>query len=399
MKTLLLIKGLSKPQIKSWIKEQGLEKYYLDFASYQNFYSQYEWDSPGKIITKFSYSDLVVKRFIEVLNLKMTKGHMIVLDTDLVGIKTIKALSTVYGYTVFSKSLDIPSDYINNYAYYSEGEKYEEKKVGEKIKQFLSQNPVGIKVNNFNDILQYFINHETVIELSNKDTALFVSDLHSNYSLYRKLPREHASCTILLGDYIDGLEKGGSKKLIEQIGKDGNSVWIEGNHEISLRKYLGSIIYPDLLKEFYEKTVYSDFKEKTQEEFAYLEKDPNKAADLLGKLNKHLVEYAFLRLPEKTLVCSHCGIRNIQQLDPRYISSVIYGSHGYSDINDSIFSKNSDRNLYSIHAHCKYSCSTEEAGITNQKYKRVINLDPLDQSIVSYCTINEEKFEICHLER
>lgn len=339
MKTLLLIKGLSKPQIKSWIKEQGLEKHYLDFASYQNFYSQYEWDSPGKIITKFSYSDLVVKRFIEVLNLKMTKGHMIVLDTDSIGIKTVKALSTVYGYTVFSKSLDIPSDYINNYTYYSEGEQYEEKKVGEKIKQFLSQNPVGIKVNDFNDIFQYFINHETVIELSNKDTALFVSDLHSNYSLYRKLSREHASCTILLGDYIDGLEKGGSKKLIEQIGKDENSIWIEGNHEISLRKYLGSIIYPDLLKEFYEKTAYSDFKEKTQEEFAYLEKDPNKAVDLLGRLNKYLVEYVFLKLPEKTIVCSHCGIRNIQQLDPCYISSVVYGSHGYSDINDSIFSK------------------------------------------------------------
>lgn len=396
MKTLLLIKGLSKLQIKNWIREENLEQYYLDFSQFQSLYSQSEWDAPGKINTKLSYSDLVMKRFIEILNLKMTKGHMVILDTDLIGQKNLKALCTIYGYTIFTKMMDIPSDYIVNYQYYSNGEVYSEKKVGEKIKQFLSQVAFGIRINKFQDIINYFIENEPVIKLDRKgDTALFVSDLHSNYSLYNQLPRDRSTFTVFLGDYIDGDEIGGSKKLINCLGKDKNCIWLEGNHEVNLRKYLGSIIYPDLLKDFYDKTVYSKFKETTEREFKDL--DISKATTLLNDLNKYLVEYAFIQFPDKTMICTHCGLKSVEQLDPRYISSIIYGSHGYSDINDAYFNKNGEDGLISIHAHCKYSCSTEEAGVTNQKFKKVINLDPLDKSIVSYCLINNTGQGICHL--
>jgi hypothetical protein len=70
---------------------------------------------------------------------------------------------------------------------------------------------------------------------------LHVSDIHSNFTLFKLLPNfKDYGLTIFHGDYIDGPEEGGSRAMIDEVirrGARSGIVWLEGNHELRLRKH------------------------------------------------------------------------------------------------------------------------------------------------------------------
>lgn len=380
MRTLILLKGLVKSEKLKWVKDEGLNNYLLDIEVIERLYSYPELSGFKKEVLRKSQSTLVYKQFIEILFLRMSRGNLIVLDMDSGDTNGVVTLAKIFGYNIFYKVFKIPQDYISNHSKYIFNYCQNRKKsdLELEVKQFLNFQIIGNEVHKYSDVIKYWKSKELVIKLGKNDRTLLVSDIHSNYSLFKKLNHPSYDLCVCLGDYIDGYEKGGSRKLIDFIASNkilySNVLFLEGNHEIRLRKYLGWLYLRTInSKSIITSTLYSsipdEFLESTALEFSDL--SATKAWELLDILNERLFTHAILKRDGKTYVCSHSGFKYMAQISPEYIGSLIYGSRNIEE-QDRLFSKNyKNKPIYSIHGHCYYMSKWNPV-----MFPKVVNLDP-----------------------
>lgn len=398
MKSLIILKGLAKTEKLKWIHNEKLENYFLDGDIIRKLYSAPELIRPQIDVLSRSHSSTVYSRFIEILLLRLSRGCLVVVDLDQESVGGVETLAIIFGYQVFYKIFPIPQNYLSESKKYSLP-CYQNKKKSElekDIKQFLNLQLSGKEViNNYKDVLNFWENYG-VIELEEDDTILHISDLHSNYSLLSNINLKNPDLCIFHGDYIDGPEIGGSKKLIRKIisDKSGKFVYLEGNHEIRIRKYLGWLFLRSLnnkttISNLLYSTLPDDFLNTTAKEFEGL--NSSDALSWLIELNNKLLTHVILKRNDIFYICTHAGIKYLEQLTPKHIGSVIYGSRNM-DIYDKEFSKRyRNKNIISIHAHCKYS-----SGWNPIKYDKVINLDPEDENEIIYVeNNNKNKFKPC----
>ena len=74
MKSLVILKGLVKEDKLGWVKEQGLENFFLDVDVIRRLYSTPELIGPNEGILGRSYSTLVHRKFMEILCTRLGKG-------------------------------------------------------------------------------------------------------------------------------------------------------------------------------------------------------------------------------------------------------------------------------------------------------------------------------------
>ena len=126
-----------------------------------------------------------------------------------------------------------------------------------------------------------------------------MSDLHSNLSLLNTIQDNLNSyrTVIFYGDYIDGPEELGSKRILDFIckNKSKNIIFLEGNHELRLRRYLGYLLLKGTGRKTYLQSYLFDnlpenFLETTALEFQDL--TPGQAKSYLGLMNKKLKHHA-----------------------------------------------------------------------------------------------------------
>lgn len=393
MKSLIILKGLAKTEKLKWIHEEKLENYFLDGDIVRKLYSAPELIKPKIDILSRSHSSTVYSRFIEILLLRFSRGCLVVVDLDQESVGGVEILATIFGYQIFYKVFPVPQDYLSepkkyNLPYYQNKRRTELEK---EVKQFLNLQLSGKElINNYNDVLRYWYDYGK-IELDDNESVLHISDLHSNSALLSKLDLKTPDLCVFHGDYIDGPEIGGSKKLIKKIisDKSGKFVFLEGNHEIRLRRYLGWIFLRSsnnrtTISNLLFSTLPEDFLETTAKEFDGL--NSSDAWKWLIELNNKLLTHVVLKRNNITYICTHAGIKYMEQLTPKHIGSVIYGSRDM-DSYDREFSKRYEgKNIISIHAHCKYP-----SGWNPIKYNGVINLDPEDENEIIYI-LNNNKF-------
>lgn len=382
MKSLIILRGLDRKAKQEWVEREKLENYFLNFDDLRRMYSMPDLLSPDKEILGKSFNNVVRKTYLEILLTRLGKGCLVVVDTDDEIIdSTLETLALIFGYTTFYVVWDIPQDYLGKPRkyfppYYTLPKRSElEKKVSEYLNlQFTTKNIIY----SFNDVLDYWRKNEIRIKVGAKDKILHVSDLHSNYSLYKKLPRlRDFKLVVFHGDYIDGPEDGGSKTLLDlaKKGKGGNTIWLEGNHELRIRKWLGLQLVKGDLRELLKKSIPEVFIETTSQEFNL---DQEEALDYLQSMNENLKLYAILEDGDATFICTHAGLTFPQILDPRYIGNVVYGGREMERLDKRFSDSTKKSGVWSIHAHCKYGDGNP------QKYNRVINLDPQDNKEVIY---------------
>lgn len=402
MRSLIILKGLVKKYKKEWVRQEGLENYFLDMDVFKKMYSLPDLLSPNQPILGKSFGDIVYKRFIEVVNVRLSKGCLVVVDMDNEPTQILEILALIYGYTVFYVVQDIPQDYISKQKQYSIPY-YATKRRGDlekEVTDFMNlQLSDKLKISEFQDVLNYWKEREEVHYITATDRILHVSDLHSNLSLYKQLPDfKKYSFVVFHGDYIDGPEKGGSRKLIDKIIKTHATkyIWLEGNHEIRLRRYLGWLMLKSTGKKEVTEYLYNslphDFLTTTAEEFKDL--NAEEAKHYLEVLNERLKMYTILNFPDTRFICTHAGILFKEQLDPRFIGNVIYGNREMNRFDRSFSEASKREGLWSIHAHCKYPDSWEP-----MRYDRVINLDPEDENEVVYGEQKNKEWNICTIQR
>ena len=392
MRSLIVLKGLVKSSKLRWVKKNKLENYFLDIDVIRKMYCMPELIAPGKEILDKSYSGTVYQRFIEALCSRLGKGCLVVVDSEQEAGSIIELLAHIFGYTVFYVVQDTPKDYVDNQSkykipYYSNKKKSE---LNREVNIFNNSLPKGkLKIKSYNDVLNYWNakvkKDKQVVFIKNNDRTLHVGDIHSNIDLYNSLPDfSKYSKVIFHGDYIDGPIEGGSRNMIDLIAKTKNKkiIWLEGNHEIRIRRYLGYILLSagsgrKELREFIYSTLPDDFLCNTAPEFSDI--SPENAKIYLDVLNNKFKMFSIIISPTSKMICTHAGIRLLGQIDPRYIGTVIYGNREMNRYDKNFSDLNKRNDVWSIHAHCQYPDSWEI-----MRYPKVINLDPQTDSELVY---------------
>lgn len=383
MKTLIILRGLSKSEKESWLKKERLFNFLVDIDSFKKLYYKPEFKGGRDFLVR-SLDDLVYRRTIEVLVSRMN-GSLVVLDWGLDSTIAIEQLARVLGYTVFYKLFQVPKDYLCDLKKYQDPRYIPKSKdqLQEIVDKFNEQDYSDKNIiNSYKDIDKYWDKSTPVFKIRGKSGVLHISDLHSHWSILKNklMPQINKNyLTIFLGDYIDGLEEGGSRLSMEYVLREtrDNIIFLEGNHEARLRKYLGWKALKSQ-KKIISETLYNDipkdFLDQTAKEF-----DDIGVAECwqwIDNINNKLTESLLYERLDNKFICSHCGLKWIEQMNPKYIGSLVNtGKH--IEKTDEFFSKKySEKNFWSIHGHCHYS------NLNFSMYPNVFNLDPPDEKKV-----------------
>lgn len=403
MKTLIILKGLAKNEKLEWVKSQGLENFFLDYSIFKRLYSMPELDRDKTTdILGRTNINLIFKSWFEAINNKLESGCLVVIDYDQEKTKILEDMGMIYGYTCFYKIFNIPHDYTSNPEKYSPvgfKRKTKEELEAEVITFLNLQLGYTKKIGGYSDVTDYWKKKEVILDIPRKETMYFFSDLHSNYSLYQKINLPSGTIRVHLGDYIDGPEEGGSRKLIEMIFKNAShyNIFLEGNHERRLRKFLfwrwaassNSGGSRAIIAEMLYNSLPTDFLTTTADEFRSL--IPGEALTWLKRLNDILRTHIIIKKDDTVFYCTHAGIKYLEQLSPKFIGNVIYGNRDM-DIYDKCFSKTiwKPTGRWSVHAHCRYPY-----GVDFLKYDGVVNLDPSCEKEIVYMENNIKNFLPC----
>lgn len=407
MKTLIILKGIAKTEKRKWVDHEGLMDFFIDIDVIRRLYCSPELVTPFKGVLTKSFGDTVYSEFLLVMVTRMSKGCMVVVDPENESLKVLENLAIIFGYTVFYKIFPVPKDYLRNPRKYNlpfYSQKRRDDLESEVVGFINMQFPGRITINTYGEVEEYwehFCRTHNYIKLGKKShPVLHISDIHSNYSLYQQLPNPRSyECRIFHGDYIDGPEMGGSRKMMDEVlGKTkGRVFWLEGNHELRLRKHLGAIMLSAgrgnrKLQEILSNSLPDEYTETTAKEFEDL--DPIQAREYLTRMNSVLRVFAIVETPKLRYICTHSGFKYIEQISPKYIGNVIYGNR---DINryDRDFSSHTKKTKYwSVHAHCKYHGDWDPRLFSN-----VVNLDPPSNEEIVFAEQQNNQWNICRIER
>lgn len=390
MRSLIVLKGLVKSQKLAWVKKERLGNFLLDIDTVKKLFYRPDYKGTKEYLIR-SFDDVVYRVFIQSLCSRLSTGTLVVVDMDNESLTSVEDLAEIYGYTVFYHIEKTPRDYINRNIKYASNQFLPLQKdlLKREVDDFrhldLSQK---ILIDTYEDVELYWKPLTKPITLNNTDPVLHISDLHSHWSILNNMipPVEQFPLTVFAGDYIDGPEKGGSRLLMDQIlnYENKNVIFLEGNHELRLRKFLGYIYLKGkgkkIVSEVLESELSTEFLEKTSKEFQGIRM--LEAIEMIRNMNKTLRCFISYQRGNNRYICTHAGLRWLEQLSPKFIGNVIYSSKNVERVDKAFSDKYFPYNYWSIHGHCKYN------EIDFFKFPGVINFDTEDEWKVNYF-INE----------
>ena len=268
------------------------------------------------------------------------------------------------GYSYLFEKNDVPKDYI------SDSKKYQDPRYLPKSKDQLKAEVESfnkedysekLTIDTYTDLEKYWEEATPIFKVRDRSSVIHVSDIHSHWTIVKDiiLPKVvHKGLTIFLGDYIDGPNQGGSREVMEFIMREqrDNIIFLEGNHEQRLRKFLGWKALKGN-KRIVSESLYSeippDFLEHTAKEFDDL--TASDAWTWLDELNNKLHEFFIYERQGYRFICSHCGLKWAEQVCPKYVGSLL-STNRHIEKTDEFFSKRyAEKKIWSIHGHCHYS--------------------------------------------
>lgn len=381
MRSLIILRGLVKQSKLSWVKREGLWNFFIDIDCIKRLFYRPDYKGSREFLTR-SYDDVVYRVFMQSLCSHLSTGCLVVVDSENESLTTIEDLAIIFGYHVFYHVESTPNDYVGK------NRKYCTHQYLVPTRDTLAKQKLEFEnwdssdktlISTYQDIIHYW---GPLCPIKVTGDVLVVGDIHSNYKILTSQCPEPSDyeMTVFLGDYIDGPEVGGSRKMLEMIFQCTNPsiLFLEGNHELRLRKWLGSLLMKNKNKKILEDLLKSDinpeFLETTSKEFI--------GADIiktLTYLNEKLREFVIYQRGDTTYYLSHAGIRWIDQLSPKFVGNLIYSNKNPNKTDREFSNQYYYDGFVSIHGHCKYP-----EGLNFSKYNGVYNIDTENDSVVNY---------------
>lgn len=383
MRSLIILRGLSKSDKDSWLRKEKLVNFAIELEALKKLYYKPEYKGGRDFLVR-SMDDIVYRRMIEILLSRMN-GSLVVLDWGMDSTVAIEQLCKIMGYTVFYKIFPIPKDYITDQRKYQDSRYLPKSKeqLEKEVKDFKSQDYSGKNIiNSYRDLENYWNRVNILYKLGSRGSVLHISDVHSHWTVLQDiiLPKiDRCLLTVFLGDYIDGPDPMGSRQTIEYVLRENrdNILFIEGNHEARLRKYLGWKALKGnkrILSETLFNDIPPDFLEQTAPQFEDL--TASDAWRWIDELNNKFLESVVYERFEYKFICSHCGLKWVDQLCPKYIGSLLSTNKHIEKVDEFFSKKFTSKKIWSIHGHCHY------VDYEFNKFPGIFNLDPPDENKV-----------------
>lgn len=346
MNKLILLRGIPASGKSTFIKENGLEQYTINVDKirllFKNPITNYTGEKRisqknDKEVWKFVYA-LLKRRFEE--------GDTTIVDAthcDNKYIERYKNLTSKYGYdiTVVDFKIDILKALENNKN--REEYKFVPEDVIEKMyeklqKQTALKNVTYLSKKEFIESIDI---EPVIINTDKYDRIIHIGDIHGCYTALENLLqatnyKKEKNLYIFCGDYLDrGIENKEVLDFLLKNYKSDNMIFLEGNHEIHLRKWVNNEISCSNVFEDYTKKEISNFNKKEVKQFV-----------------KTLKRYFYYEFNNKKVFVSHGGVNSLSDL--YFMSSIeaIKGIGNYRDV-EQVESKFEElhKGIYQVHGH------------------------------------------------
>lgn len=362
MKTLIILRGCPCSGKSTFVKNQGWENYTIEPDKLRVMFSSFKYDSSGKKSIDNKEDGVVWKTVSNMLETRMKNGAFTVIDATNIrrkGLNEYKTLSDKYRYRVYVVDFtDVPAAICKERNLQREASKIVPEYVIDKFSNALTENTVPssftvIKPEEIDSVLY------TPADYSGYKAIHHFGDIHGCYTALKQYIDEQGGIKdnelyIFTGDYLDrGCETKQTLLYLMELSKLPNVIFLEGNHEIHLRRYVNN-----------EEDFSDTFCKFTKPRLADIStKDIKRFLNRLGQM-------AYYTYGEKTVVACHGGVPCIPDI---YTMSrdLIYGADEFekSDAVDEAFFDNTPNNVYQIHAHRNVNL------VPTQVNDRVFNLE------------------------
>lgn len=386
MRTILITRGTPGCGKSTWIKQNRLEPYSINYDKIRLLFSSPRLNLDGNIEINQSVNKRVFDFVNELIEQKMKNGEFIVLDGTHSRKKDfdfVRKMSKKYLYRIICVDFtDIPINIIKMRNNYREPYKKVSESVIEKFERRFADKenkiPSGIIVIKPSELDKIYFKP---LDLSKYKKIHHFGDIHGCNTVlqeYLKNNIKDDEAYIFLGDYIDrGIENVEVLKFMMNIIDKPNVFCLEGNHERWLWKWSQG-----------DTETSSTFKNITSYE---LEKAEISKKDV-SRFYRKLIPCAYYTYGKKIVFVSHGGVSSLMT-NPMFLSleQIIKGVGKYQDTEtvDIAFAKyayDNDINLYQIHGHRNVNetpvvvpdtnghCFNLEGQVEAGKYLRVIAL-------------------------
>ena len=388
MKTILMTRGTPGCGKSTWIEQNGLEPYSINYDKIRLLFSSPRLNLNGNIEINQSVNKRVFDFVNELVEQRMKNGEFIVLDGTHSRKKDfdfVRKMSKKYSYRIVCVDFtDVPINVIKMRNGFRESYKKVSDSVIEKFERRFADKenkiPSGIlviKPTEFDKI--YF----KPLDLSKYKKVHHFGDIHGCNTVlqeYLKNNIKDDEAYIFCGDYIDrGLENADVLKFLMNVIDKPNVFCLEGNHERWLWNWANNDV----------ENTSSVFKNITAKELEDADIDKKDVRCFYRKL----IPCAYYTYMDKKVFVCHGGISSLC-VNPLFINTETLikgvGRYEQTEANDRAFVQyaiDNDENLYQIHGHrnidgitplivpgCDNRCFNLEGRIEDDGFLRVVVL-------------------------
>lgn len=381
MRTLLLLRGCPASGKSTWVKENNLEPYTLSADKIRLSKRSPILNKSGNLCISQSFDNEVWTQLFETLEERMQRGEFVVIDathyrSEL--IQRYKKLVDEYRYRAYIIDFTgvskeeclrrnelrpefqrVPNEVIEKMCAVFDAEKDGVfKEVSNKYKILQPENAMQ----ELQDNILFDLNDVY-------DKVVIFGDIHGCYEPLKKYfdknPINEKTEYIFTGDYIDrGIQNKEVLDFISNHRQDKNFLFLEGNHEIWLRKYCSKTYNPfnpsdeekkilrkycgkGFIQQEYNKNIRSnEFLNNTVPQIENINKGE------LRQICRKLSQFSYFKLGDKKYMVCHGGVPCVPNL---FVSTdeFIKGVGKYEDVEEiyNSWHKNTDENTFLIHGH------------------------------------------------
>ena len=414
MRTLFLLRGTPASGKSTWVKENNLSQYTLSADQVRLQIQSPVLNLDGDFIITQKNDGVVWNTLFSLLEKRMERGEFVVVDathyrTEL--IQRYKDLIKKYRYRAYIIDFtNVPLNICLERNRQRDKFKRVPDGVIEKMYAVFEAEKDGVfkEISNKYKVLPYdkaldILQEDLLYDLNDKFSKVVVfGDVHGCYEPLKQYfdenPIQDDVEYIFTGDYIDrGIQNKEVLNFIYDNLKRPNFMFLEGNHELHLRKWcsenykevsltdeekkiIKKVMDKNALKNIYDNNIRStEFKNNTIPQIQDMDKG------VLRQVCRKFAQFTYFKLGNKKYFVSHGGLPCVPNL---FISAeeMIRGVGKYEEL-DNIYEsweKNTDEDTFQIHAHrnifdlpivnecrCINLCDAPELG----KNLRVVEID------------------------
>lgn len=347
MRTLLLFRGAPGCGKSTFIKKIGIEQYTLSADDIRLLLQSPQLNVDGSYSISQDSEKKTWDILFQALENRMSRGEFVAIDatnSKTSDMTRYRDLADQYRYRIYIKDFtDLPIEECKkrNANRLPEYKRVPECVIDNQYARFATQDIPGRITKLVTDDIIKEMSFD-IIDFSDYEAVHIIGDIHGCYTALKTFIDNNWNekhLYIFTGDYLDrGIENDKALNFIFDLSEKDNTIFLEGNHEISLRNWSNDL--PVKSREFNVRT---------------LKSIENKVSKKRARMFcRKLRQFAYFKYGEKVILCTHGGIPLIPNMTlflptKNFIEGI--GTYEEALDVDLAFETNMPENYIQVHGH------------------------------------------------